>query len=173
MPEEKNETMPKKSNWKIWAAGTIGVMTGFVLCGIIVFTVMPSLMIVTKESKLGFDETVAALEKRIPEHGWVISGSQPIDMNKSMSKHGVNFKPRVKLVKLCNAEYAKSVLTSDRHISCMMPCSMAVWEGDDGKVYLSEMNMALMAKMFGGNVAKVMGGKVVHDEEEMLRGLLK
>jgi len=130
-------------------------------------------MVVTRECKLGFDETVAALEKRIPEHGWVISGDQPIDMNKSMAKHDVTFKPRVKLVKLCEAEYAKSVLTTDRHISCLMPCSMAVCEADDGKVYLSEMNMALMAKMFGGNIAKVMGEKVVHDEEEMLQGLLK
>ena len=54
-----------------------------------------------------------------------------------------------------------------------MPCTMAVWEGDDGKVYLSEMNMGLMAKMFGGNIAKVMGGSVVHDEEQILEGLLK
>ncbi len=146
---------------------------GFVLCVIVVFTAMPSLMIVTRESKLEFDETIADLEKRIPKHGWVISGDQSIDMNKSMAKHGVTFKPRVKLVKLCNAEYAKSVLTSDRHISCMMPCSMAVWEADDGKVYLSEMNMALMAKMFGGNIAKVMGKKVVHDEEKILQGLLE
>ena len=165
--------LPAKSNRKIWVAGVVGAMIGFVLCGIVVFTAMPSLMIVTRESKLGFDETIAALEKRIPEHGWVISGDQLIDMNKSMAKHGVTFKPRVKLVKLCNAEYAKSVLTSDRHISCMMPCSMAVWEADDGKVYLSEMNMALMAKMFGGNIAKVMGKNVVHDEEEMLQGLLE
>ena len=173
MSEEKNETMPTKSNRKIWVAGAVGAMIGFVLCGIVVFTAMPSLMIVTRESKLGFDETIAALEKRIPEHGWVVSGGQPIDMNKSMAKHGVTFKPRVKLVKLCNVEYAKSVLTSDRHISCMMPCSMAAWEDDDSKVYLSEMNMALMAKMFGDNIAKVMGNKVVHDEEEMLQGLLK
>jgi uncharacterized protein (DUF302 family) len=173
MSEEKNETMPIKSNHKIWVAGIVGVITGFVLCGIIVFTTMPSLMIVTRKSKLGFDETIAAPEEPIPEHGWVISEGQPIDMNKSMEKHGVTFSPRVKLVKLCNPEYAKSVLTSDRHISCMMPCSMAVWEGEDGKVYLSEMNMALMAKMFGGNVAKIMGQKVVHDEEEILRGLLK
>ena len=100
-------------------------------------------------------------------------GGKAIDMNNSIAQHGVDFKPRVKLVKLCNAEYAKSVLTTDRYVSCLMPCTMAVWEGDDGKVYLSEMNMSLMAKMFGGNIAKVMGGKVAGDEEEILEGLLK
>lgn len=174
MSEEKNEVATIRSgNGRIWISGIAGLAVGFLLCGIVMFKAMPSLMIVTKESKLGFDETVAALEKRIPEHGWVIAGGQPIDLNKSMAKQGVTFKPRVKLVKLCNAEHAKSVLTTDRHISCMMPCSMAVWEGDDGKVYLSEMNMALMAKMFGGNVAKIMGGSVVEEEEKILDGLLK
>jgi len=173
MSEEKNEVLTLKSNRKIWVAGVVGAMIGFLLCGIVVFTAMPSLMIVTRECKLGFDETVAALEKRIPEHGLAISGDQPIDMNKSMAKHGVTFKPRVKLVKLCNAEYAKDVLATDRHVSRMMPCTFSVWEGGGGKVYLSKMNMALMAKMFGGNVAKVMGKKVAHDEEEMLQGLLK
>jgi uncharacterized protein (DUF302 family) len=173
MSEVSNEMMTTKSNRRIWTPGIVGVVIGFVICCIAMFTLMPSMMIVTKESKLGFDETVAALEKRIPEQGWVISGGQPIDMNKAMAKNGVTFKPRVKLVKLCKAEYAKSVLTSDRYISCMMPCTMAVWEADDGKVYLSEMNMSLMAKMFGGNIAKVMGGKVVHDEEKMLEGLLE
>jgi len=172
--EEKDEMTKTKSNRKIWISGVAGLVIGFLLCGLTMFKAMPSLMIVTRESKLGFDETVAALEKRIPEQGWVISGGKPMDLNKSMAKHGgVKFEPRVKLVKLCNAEYAKSVLTTDRDISCMMPCSMAVWEGDDGKVYLSKMNMGLMAKMFGGNVAEVMGGKVVHDEEEILKGLLK
>jgi uncharacterized protein (DUF302 family) len=173
MSEVRNEMMTTKSNRKIWISGIVGLVIGFLLCGITVFVAMPSLMIVTRESKLGFDETVAALEKRIPEHGWVVSGGQAIDMNKAMAEHGgVTFKPRVKLVKLCKAEYAKSVLTTDRHISCMMPCTMAVWEADDGKVYLSEMNMSLMAKMFGGNVAKVMGGNVVKEEEKMLEGLL-
>ena len=73
--------MIKKSNRKIWISGIAGLMIGFVLCGITVFAAMPSLMIVTRESKLGFDETVAALEKRIPKYGWAISGSKPIDMN--------------------------------------------------------------------------------------------
>ena len=156
----------------MWILGIAGFVVGVLLCGVIAFMAMPSLMIVTRQSKLGFDETVAALEKRIGEHGWAIQGGQPIDMNQSMAKHGVTFKPRVKLVKLCNAEYAKDVLTTDRHVSTMMPCTFSVWEGDDGKVYLSKMNLALMAKMFGGNVAKVMGKKVVHDEEEILQDLL-
>jgi uncharacterized protein (DUF302 family) len=95
-----------------------------------------------------------------------------MDMNKSMAKHDVAFGPRVKLVKLCKPEYAKSVLTTDRHVSTLMPCTFAVWEGDDGKVYLSKMNMSLMAKMFGGNIAKVMGGSVARDERNILSGII-
>jgi len=163
----------KASNKKVILIGLLGVAIGFMLCGLLVYKMMPSMMIVTKESKLSFDDTVAALEKNIPAHGWVISGGKPIDMNKSLAKHGVEFKPRVKLVKLCNAKYAKSVLTTDRWVSCLMPCTMAVWEGDDGKVYLSEMNMGLMAKMFGGNIAKVMGGAVVEEEHDMVKDILK
>jgi len=173
MSANEKQLATSSGNKKAWQAGFIGGAIGFVLCGIVMFLVMPSMMIVTKECKLGLDETVAALEKRIPEHGWVIPGGKAINMNDSLSKNGVDFKPGVRLVKLCKAEYAKSVLTTDRHVSCLMPCTMAVWEGDDGKVYLSEMNMSLMAKMFGGNIAKVMGGKVVHDEEKILEGLLK
>ena len=151
--------------------GLAGLAAGVVLCGLVMFTTMPSLMIVTHESELGFDETVAALEKSIADEGWVVSAVS--DMNKSMAKHGVEFGPRVKLVKLCKPEYAKSVLTTDRHISTLMPCSFAVWESDDGKVHLSKMNMGLMAKMFGGNIARVMGGSVVRDEKAMLAGIIK
>ncbi len=96
-----------------------------------------------------------------------------MDMNVSLAEHGVTFKPRVKLIKLCKAEYAESVLTTDRHVSCLMPCTMAVWEGDDGKTYLSEMNMGLMAKLFGGNINRIMGGKVAKEEARILDGLVK
>ncbi len=94
-------------------------------------------------------------------------------MNKSMAKHGVEFGPRVKLVKLCNPHHAKSVLTTDRYVSAMMPCTFAVWEDDEGKVLLSKVNMGLMAKMFGGNIAKVMGQDVVRDEHHILHGIIK
>jgi uncharacterized protein (DUF302 family) len=171
MPEEKKELAGLGNNKKIWISGSIGVVLGFILCAIIIISVMPSMMIVTKECKLSFDETVEQLQKRIVEQGWSVQGVK--DISQQINSAGFDFKPRIKLIKLCKAKYAKSVLTTDRHVSCLMPCTMAVWEGDDGKIYLSEMNMGLMAKMFGGNIGKVMGGKVVHDEEKMLEGLLK
>jgi uncharacterized protein (DUF302 family) len=141
---------PKAKGWgrKGHLVGAlVGVVAGAVLCGVAMVSAMPRMMIVTQESRLDFDETVAALEEAIPAHGWVISTVG--DMNQSMAKHGVEFGPRVKLVKLCKPEYAKSVLTTDRHVSTLMPCTIAVWEGDDGKIYVSKMNMPLMARLFG------------------------
>ena len=173
MAEEKTELNRSKVNRKIWMYGSIGVIIGFVLCAIVMISAMPSMMIVTRERRMGLDETVAALEKRIPEHGWVVSGGKAMNMNDSLAKNGADFKPGIRIVKLCNAEYAKSILTTDRNVSCMMPCTMSVWEDNDGKVYLSKMNMSLVAKMFGGNIGKIMGGKVVQDEEKVLEGLLR
>jgi uncharacterized protein (DUF302 family) len=170
----ENESQPVMQQFDrktVWVAAVIGALVGAAFCSIILFTVMPSMMIATHESPLGFDETVAALEDSIAENGWVVS--TVMDLNESMAKHGVELEPRVKVVKLCKPEYAKSVLTTDRHVSTMMPCSFAVWEDDDGKVKISKMNMKLMAKMFGGNVEKVMGGKVVADERAILAKILK
>jgi len=166
--EKVSKQTVKKNTWPLVLAGFI---VGVIVCGLVMFTVMPSLMIVTEECALGFDETVSALQHNIEDNGWAVS--RIADMNKAMARHGVNFEPRVTLVKLCKAEYAQSVLTTDRQVSTMMPCTFSVWEGDDGKVYLSKMNMALMAKMFGGNVAKVMGNSVVKDELKILEGIVK
>ncbi len=107
----ENKLKTHGHNKSIVTSGIIGLATGVILCAISVVIVMPSMMIVTKESNLGFDETVSALEKSIVENGWVISTVS--DMNKSLAKHGVEFTPRVKLIKLCKPEYAKSVLETD------------------------------------------------------------
>ncbi len=171
MSENEASAMKSRSKAAFWVGSALGLVVGALLCTVVIVGAMPKMMIVTQESQLGFDETVAALEEAIPAQGWVVSTVS--DMNKSMAKHGVEFGPRVKLVKLCKPEYAKSVLTTDRHVSTLMPCTMAVWEGDDGKVYLSKMNMPLMAKMFGGNIAKVMGGSVARDEHAILSGIVQ
>jgi hypothetical protein len=53
-----------------------------------------------------------------------------------------------------------------------MPCRMGMYETQDGKVMISGMNMGLMSKMFGGNIAKVMGG-VADEEAAMLATVVK
>lgn len=165
-----SDKIEKLSNKSKWIYSIAGIAIGIILCAILMASIMPSMMIVTKESKLSFDDTVARVQERITEQGWSVKGVS--DVKHEINKAGYDFQPKVKIIKLCKAEYAKEVLTTDRFVSCLMPCSISVWEGDDGRVYLSEMNMALMAKLFGGNIGKVMGGKVVQDEEKMLEGLL-
>ena len=64
-------------------------------------------------------------------------------------------------------------MTTDRYVSTMMPCTFGVWQVDDDRVYLSRVNMKLMGRMFGGNIAEVMGGQVAQDEEKILAGVLK
>lgn len=167
----RQTTANGRGTGRVWFAAILtGLVLGVILTAVAVVYAMPRLMIVTTESHLGFDETVQAIETAVLEHGWSTPGTT--DMNKSMAAHGVSFDPRVKTVKLCNAEYAKGVLTGDRYLSCMMPCSISVWESDDGKVYVSKMNTGLMGKMFGGAVAEIMGGKVAADEHAILESAL-
>lgn len=153
-----------RKHWLV--GGVVGLVAGFALALGVVFGAMPGMMIVTHASTRGFEETVATLEEAILQNGWSSPGT--MDLKAAMAKNGVDFGPRVKVIKLCNADYAKRVLTDARHLSSLMPCSISVWEDDTGKVFVSKMNTGLMGKMFGGTVARVMGGMVARDEEAIL-----
>ena len=155
---------------RIIISGLVGLVVGAVITGLVVVKTMPGMMIVTKPSRLGFEETVKAVQEGIKGQGWVSPAT--LDMNKSMAKHGVTLEPQVRVIQLCNAEYARSVLVTDRYVASLMPCAIAVYEGDDGKVYVSKMNTGLMGTLFGGNIAKVMGGQVAKDEHAILAGVV-
>ncbi len=167
---EASSTKTLSVKWLTLAIlGSFGA--GFIVMAVLMIIIMPSMMIVVKESRFGFDETVAKIEKSIQEIGWNSPGTMFI--NQALKKHNVEFAPKVKIIQLCQANYAKSVLTTDRYLSCLMPCSIAVWENDKGKVFVSKMNTGLMGKLFGGNVAKIMGTKVSNDEHQLLRDIVK
>ena len=65
MIENDNKLKTYVNKKVIITSGIIGLAAGLILCAISIFVMMPSMMIVTKESNLGFDETVSALEKSI------------------------------------------------------------------------------------------------------------
>lgn len=148
-----------------------GLVFGVILTGVLVWLVMPGMMIVTHESKLGFEDTIAAIQQAMDVEDWASPGT--INLNKSMAKHGEQFDPQVRVIQLCKAPYAREVLTTDRYVSCLMPCTISVWEDDAGKVHVSKMNTGLMGKMFGGTIAKVMGGKVADEEKAILASVVK
>ncbi len=126
----------------------------------------PGLMITTAETGMGFEESVAALEKSIKDNGWEHAGTARL--SDSLEKKGYGVGRKVAVVKLCHPKHAQEVLRSDRYVSALMPCSVSVWEGDDGKVRYSKMNTGLIAPVFGGEVSRVMGGGVAADERRIL-----
>lgn len=152
------------------------LLTGFIL-GIIVtlllaMNLFPSMMITTKESMYGFEETVRMVDEASTENGWAVL--KVIDLGKRMERAGYEDAPRVKVVELCHAENTYEVLKNedDMFVSAIMPCRMAVYEKGNGKIYVSRMNIGLMSKFFSPNVKKVMGG-VALDDENILKDIVK
>jgi uncharacterized protein (DUF302 family) len=165
----KDTAAPPRSPSRLrWLAG--GIVVGILLTGVAVWQLMPRLMILEHPSRFGVEETISRLKQAAEAEGWSVPGVR--DMNKSMAKYGVTFDRPVRLVELCKAEYAESVLSTDRHIATLMPCAVAVYEGDDGRTYVSHMNVGLMGTLFGGNIARVMGGAVARDEDKILSAVV-
>ncbi len=146
-----------------------GIIAGALFMMIMMWVFMPSMMIVTKKSPLSFEETVAAIEQGMNEQAWSSPGK--IDLQKSLAKHEIDLPYRVRIIQLCKPEYARDVLKTDRYLSSMMPCAIAVYEDDEGNVMVAKMNTGLMGKIFGGNVAKIMGNKVAEDEHNILAAI--
>ena len=144
----------------------IGLLSGIVATVLSMWLVMPSLMLTTHVSKYDdVNETALALKTAIEAAGWQCPAVR--DMNVAMAKHGVTFSPPIRIVELCKAEYAKEVLSDHPEVSTLMPCAWGVYK-KAGKVYITGMNTGLMGKMFGGSIARVMGGKVSADEKTIL-----
>jgi uncharacterized protein (DUF302 family) len=136
------------------------------------YILMPKMMIVTHESQYDFDQTVSKIEGAIKNSGnigWEHKGTKDLSEEVGRAGNG-NLALKIKSIKLCNANYSLPLLGDgrSRFVSCLMPCSISVWESNEGKVYISKMNTGLVGSMFGGKISEIMGGKVGPDELKML-----
>ena len=91
-------------------------------------------------------------------------------MDESIAKHGGRPTLPVRLVNLCRASHASRILNdpASRRVSVMMPCTIAVYSGEEGVTHVATMNAGLMGKMFGGVVAEVMGGPVSTEQADII-----
>ena len=129
---------------------------------------MPGRTVTVHQSKYqDVDQTCKVLKTAIEAQGLKCPAIR--NLNKSMAKHGVHLDRQVRVVEFCKADYAHDMLKDNPEVCTLMPCTFGVYEGDDGRVYISSMNQHLMGKMFGSTIAKVMGERVAKDEARILK----
>ena len=168
-------TADRKETTMTQIAGYIGLLVGglvagAVIMGIIAWKLMPGMMLNIHRSRLGFDETVEYVTTAATKHKWQVP--KVYDIQGSLVKAGHDDMTRVRIVSICQPHHAYDVLSPDENkkVTAIMPCRIGIYEDASGRVFLSEMNMGLMSRMFGGSIARVIG-QVAVEEYEMLKGV--
>ena len=158
-------------NKKLYVGLAIGLLLGTLLTLVTIFNQAPKLMIVEDESAYDFATTAAKLEEAVKGAGWSIPTVH--DMQKTLKGFGHDI-DEVKIYELCSSKYSAIILAVDegKLVSPMMPCRIAIYVKSDGKTYISRMNSALVAKMYGGIIDEVMQ-KAFADTEVILKQIIK
>lgn len=144
----------------------IGLVAGVFLTAVTMVLIMRSKMVVPERSAKSFEATCEAVEKVVPgADGWSFP-MESFDMAAKLKAKGglpdnVN---RIRLYFICNPKVAKVVLAAQPKLSAIMPCTWSVYELDDGSVWVSHMNIALMSKMMGGVVGSSMASVAEADD---------
>ena len=109
-------------------------------------------MVIERSSPLGFDDTVAQLIKNAKELGWKVPKKWKKNFQKNLKYVTKQDIGRNLVIEMCEPYEAVKLLKHDKYkmFLSMMPCSVAVYEKSDGKVYLSMMNIQMMGQMYKG-----------------------
>ena len=127
-------------------------------------------MLLELASPLGFDETLARIEKNAKALGWKVPKKWKVNFRGNMKRAtGKDIGPN-KVLKMCEPNAAVELLLKDEYkmLTAMMPCTIAVYQKSDGNTYVSMMNLELMGKMYGGDV-ETMAVKLAPQMEQMLK----
>jgi len=151
----------------------LGVLAGFILMSICVWFIMPKMMINVYESRYDYDKTVSSVEEAVTNFG-VWKTPITFDIRQNILNAGFDQMTQVKIVSLCQPVYAQKILSADKDkvVSSMMPLGISIYEANDGKVFIAQMNIGLMSKMFGGTISEVMSG-ASNDISRMLDGIVE
>ena len=152
--------------------GIGGLVVGVILTMLVMYLMAPKMMLMEDESMYNFEESKAKFEASVEAHGWAIPAIH--DLQKSMKKFGHDDIRAVVVYELCHPDHASKILkeSEERIVSSMMPCRVAIYEKEDGKVYISRMNSSLMAKTMGKLIKTVMAD-ASRENEEILQAIIK
>ena len=116
-------------------------------------------------SKYGMDETVQKLAQDIAAHNWKVT--QQYSLDKGAAKLGMQIRPVV-VIELGSPAHSAKILENGEYgpTKVMMPARIAVYEKENGEVYISQLNLSLLGAMFVGVVKEVMAG--AQDEHDAM-----
>lgn len=131
---------------------------------------MMAAMMTEMKSRLGFKETVAALEKAAKKRGWQVGPA--IDMQQAMIKAGQKDAKPFTVMPMCKQDLAESLLKTQVEQKAMpfVPCRMSVFEGGDGKVYIAKPNTEFLAQKAAPVFAPLLK-KFVEEEKAVLANI--
>jgi uncharacterized protein (DUF302 family) len=146
-----------------------GFFIGLVFSGIVISISSGEMMVKELKSPYDFEKTVEIMTNRINnKEGWKVT--EVIDQNKEVVANGGYEIGNFKIIKYCHGKYSSDMLSADnrKKIGNMMPKSFAIYEKSDGQVFISTMNGAVMGKMFGGEIERIIED-VSLEIEDMMR----
>ncbi len=109
-------------------------------------------MIIEVESPLTFEETIEKIKSNAKALGWKVPKSWKKNFQKNLLKVTKEDVGRNLVFSMCEPWEAVKLLKFDKYkkFFAMMPCSFAVYEKSDGKIYASFMNIQLLGQMYKG-----------------------
>ena len=109
-------------------------------------------MIIEVESPLGFEETIEKIKSNAKALGWKVPKKWKKDFQKNLKHVTKQDVGRNLVFSMCEPWEAVKLLKHDKYkkFFAMMPCSFAVYEKSNGKIYASFLNIQMLGQMYQG-----------------------
>lgn len=121
-----------------------------------------------KDSKFGFEETVAALRAAAEKRGWAVERIE--DVQAAMKAQGAKDAPRMKVIFTCPRDANDQLHRASGGKLPPLPCRLTVFETKEGKIQVMRMNTGNLAKVVQGEAAKVLA-QIASEEEVVLKAI--
>ena len=120
-------------------------------------------------SRLGFEETVAAIKAGAEKRGWKVG--EVTDMQAEMRRAGSKEARPMKVINLCPAGANDRVIKASGGKAPPLPCRATVFNGADGKVNVVRLNLHTLSRGMQGDLSKVLGD-IAAEEDALYKGIL-
>jgi len=118
----------------------------------------------TVTTKKPFDEAVSTVEEETKKAGFRVLYVH--DVAATLKEKGFEIEP-FKIVEICNAKSAYTVLKADIKIGLCLPCKINVYK-KDGRTYISGMRPVILSQFFpDANL-----GNLPIEVDEIIRGII-